>query len=279
MQKHLKNIEYLYGNAYVQIPNGIFQDLSNALRKDGRANIKQISFAYAYMVLNAMFYKYAHFIDLDNNTYIQNGDLKEILGYKRTTKSINKIISSGGVLEEEGFIEITKNYPVSVDYDGEEKINGITIRDFTTIDMVGEDYHGYEIIKKIIKNKNYKISKPNFLFEYKGDLGTLYNYKNTHKVLIRELFELLFHEENDNIDFLLYFYFKYKCYGLRQNMKSIAMYKIMSDIGIGKDTLVVYTKRLEERNFISVNHKEWVGGKGRKKNDIFANEYFFNIIP
>src|SRR5205085_6833882 len=101
MYEHFKNIEFLYGeDVSIQIPNGIFKKLSSNIKnRNGSTNIQQTSFAYAYIVMNAFLYKYAHFVDVDNGTYIQNADIKGLLGYNKVTKTIDYIIKKGGVLD------------------------------------------------------------------------------------------------------------------------------------------------------------------------------------
>lgn len=277
MYNHFKNIENMYGKAYVQIPNGVFRDLSQNIKSRNQTNIKQASFAYAYLVTIAFLYKYAHFVDIDNGTYIQNKDIKQLLGYGKTTKTIDKIIKKNGILEQIGLIKTTKDYPISVEYT-DEKINDINMREFVTISMLGTDNTNYNMVKEIVKNNNYEIKEPSFMFEYDDDIGSLYNYERTHKVTLKEFLLFVQDEKLDNIDFLMYFFFKYKCLGLKDNLKSIALYKIILELGIGRDAFYLHLEKLKERNFIEVNHKGWrVAGEKHDKN-IEANDYIFKGI-
>lgn len=274
MYEHINNIKYNYGNAYVQIPNNIFSTLSSSIKdKNGKTNIKQISFAYAYVITICFLYKYAHFIDIDNGTYIQNNDIKQILGYGKTTKSVDKIIKQNGILEEIGLIRTTNNYPVEAKYDLNEKINNISMREFVYIESVDDSYMNYNLIKSIVKNSNYNVKEPLFFFENNNDVGTLYNYKNTHRIDIDEFLSITYNENFNNIDFMLYFYFKSKCYGLKDDTKSITLNEIVSETGIGKDSFYNHINQLKIFNCLNVNHKGW-----RFKNDcaeIDANDYCF----
>jgi hypothetical protein len=129
MYKHLENIGYLYGDGVsVQIPNGLFKDLSACIKnRNGSTNIQQVSFAYAYLVIIAFLYKYAHYIDIDNGTYIQNADIKELLGYSKTTKSIDNVIKKNGILDMMGLTETSKDYPIQFTINNNEKINNIPL--------------------------------------------------------------------------------------------------------------------------------------------------------
>src|SRR5690606_20508184 len=104
--EHFQNLETLYQNASVQMPNDLFSRLADSIKnsRDGQ-NTKQASFAYTYLVAIAFLYKYTHFVDPASGTYIQNLNLKELLGYNKGTKSIDRIIKKGGVLDE---MELTR---------------------------------------------------------------------------------------------------------------------------------------------------------------------------
>lgn len=270
MYEHFKNIENLYGKrASVQIPNGLFKDLSSNIKsKNGSTNIQQASFSYAYLVTVAFLYKYAHFVDLDNGTYVQNADIKQVLGYGKSTKTIDKIIKKDGVLEQLGLVETTNDYPIGSDYSDEE-YNGNKIRTFTTISEINSNHINYDSIRRIVKNRNYEIKEPTFLFEYKSETGTLYEYSNTHKITIEELINL-FDYKFDNIDFFMYGFFKSKCQNLKDNMKAIALNYIVCELGIGKDAFYTHLKILKDNRLMEVNHKNWV-----MSGEAESNEYYF----
>jgi len=272
MYNHFKNIEILYGNAYIQMPNDIFRELQLI-----KSNAKQYSFAYVYLITIAFLYKYAHYVDVDNETYIQNNDIKQILGYGKSTKTVDRIIKKNGILEELGLISTTKNYPIHFTISNEE-INGYFARDFLLIDSINEDYVNYESIKKIVKNRNYEIKEPTFLFNYKGAVGTLYDYSNTHKITIQEFMSIVYDENLDNMHFLLYGFFKSKCYGYKNNAKEIALYKIIGDVGFSKDSFYSRLDDLKSKRMIEVNHKPFLMYKKEGENVGDANEYIFKGV-
>src|SRR5690606_23175062 len=270
MYEHFKNIKNLYGKTYVQLPNGIFKDLAKI-----KQNIQQVSFCFSYMVTISFLYKYAHFVDVDNGAYIQNGDIKQILGYNAKTKSVHKFIKKNGVLEELGLISSTKDYPVEVEYT-EEQINNVNMREFKTVSMLSADNIHYSMIKEIVKNRNYEIREPLFFFEYDDEVGTLYNYENTFEITLDEFMLFVYDKDLDNTDFFLYCYFKSRCYGLKDNMKQIALDNIVSDLCIGKDSFYLHLDKLKDRGFVNVNHKGW--RTGEKEGEIEANDYYFKGI-
>lgn len=262
MYRHLESIEFMYGeNAHVQIPNDIYKTLSSHIKnKNGSTKIQQSSFAYSYTIMIAFLYKYTFYVDVDKETYIQNADIKELLGYNRNTKSIDHIIKKDGLLDFTGLTKTIKDYPVSFATNNDEQINEIPIREFTTINSLDKTDDEYKKIKKVVKNRNYEIKEPVFLFEYNDDLGTLYEYSNTHKVTIKEFMKFLDDEELNNIDFSIYCFIKSKCAGLAKNTKAIGLHIITSEIGISKDAFYAHLDILKKKGYIEVKHKGWTVG-------------------
>lgn len=271
MKEHFLNIESLYGDAGVQLPNTIFRDLSNAIK--GKANVQQVAFAYAYLVTIAFLYKYTNFVDIDNGTYIQNADIKELLGYNRTTKSIDHVIKKGGLLDMMGLTETTRDYPVRFVANPLETINKIPIREFVTIGDIDSTDSNYDLIKGIVRNRRYEIKEPLFMTTQQGDneYGTLYSYERTHKISIYEFLAIIFDDSMDNIDFLMYGYLKSKCKGYKDHMKAISLLKIITELGMDKSTFYKHIHVLEGKEYINVNHKGWK----MNKDEIELNEYFW----
>lgn len=277
MIEHFKNIRTLYGNGSIQIPNSIFKTLSSSIRnKNGKTNIQQVSFAYSYLVSIAFLYKYTYFVDVDNSTYVQNADIKELLGYNRTTKSIDHVIKKDGLLDSMGLTETTKEYPVLFEMINDELINDIPLRRFTTISELDSDSEYYKMIKKIVRNRNYEIKEPLFLTDAfdENEYGTLYNYENTHQICLDEYISFLKDAETNNIDFLLYCFFKSKCKGLKGNMRSMALNKIAKEVGIDRSTFYKHITILKDKDYIHINHKGWQTDLTNAE----LNEYFWRGI-
>lgn len=280
MKKHFDDILTQDGFANVRLPNYIFDELAKSIKnKSGSTNIQQVAFAYVYLITSAFLYKYTNFVNIDNGTYIQNSDIKELLGYNRVTKSIDKVIKKNGILDDLGLTATTKNYPIRFIMNHEEKINDIPLREFVTIDELDNGDINYTTIKDIVKNRNYEIKEPLFLttsFAH-SELGTLYNVERTHDITMREFMTFVFDDELDNIDFLIYGFLKSRCKGYKDHMKAIAVYKITSAIGIDRSTFYEHLKILKQRKFIKVNHKEWKM-KGDEHVSMEANEYFWKGV-
>ena len=277
MKKHFEDIGYQDGNASIRLPNNIFRSLSSSIKnKSGSTNIQQVAFAYVFLITNAFLYKYSHFVNIDNGTYIQNSDVKELLGYNRTTKTIDKVIKKGGILDELGLTLTTKDYPVRFVMNPEEEINGIPLREFVTISELNVNDINYTRIKGIVKNRNYEVKEPLFLTTgYEGnEYGTLYGIERTHEITLKEFMAFIFDDTLNNIDLLIYGYLKSMCKGYKDNMKAMAVYKIVLEIGIDRGAFYEHLEMLKKKKYIRVNHKEWKM-KGEKYVDMEANEYYW----
>lgn len=272
VKEHFLNIEKLYGDVGVQIPNSIFRDLSTEINN---TNVQQVAFAYAYLVAIAFLYKYTNFVDVDNGTYIQNADIKELLGYNRTTKSIDYVIKKGGLLDTIGLTETIKNYPIRFVQHPTETINNVPVREYVAIGDIDTNDINYTIIKGIVKNRNYTIKEPLFMTTSYGDreYGTMYSYECTHKIAIYEFLTFI-DGDIDIIDFLMYGYLKSKCKGYKDHMKALSLSKIIKELGMDKSTFYKHIHVLEGKDYVNVNHKGWK----MNKDEIELNDYFWKGV-
>lgn len=270
-----------YGDeASVQIPNELFLILVDGIKNKGeKSNVQQVAFGYSYTALISILYKYPFFLDVENGCYIQNGDIKEFLGYSRTTKTINRIIKRNGLLDEIGVTTTTKDYPLFFTSSPDETINDIPIKDyygFADLSDEGEIERLGGLAKGIIQNRNYEVKKPNFLLEPFGEreYGSLYDYSNTHTITVKEILYFFTHEYLNVIDFMIYAYLKSKCKGMPQNKKKIPLRRIIAEVGTDEKTLYVYFKRLKDVGVVRVDHRGWKALEG----DSEANTYHWKGI-
>lgn len=264
-----------HGDIGVRIPNDIFFRLSSTIKnKNGSINIQQVAFSYSYIALNAFLSKYAHYVDITNGVYVQTGDIKQLLGYSRTTKSIDKIIKKNGVLEDMGLIRTSSDYPLFLTIDKTEKINDTFIHDYVMSSNI-DDNEIKQKLKSIVKNRNYEVKEPTFLFEPYGDndYGTVYEIKKTHEIMLSELIRFIDDANLDNIDCLIYFYIKSRCKGYQHNKKQMTLYKMIAEIGIDRSSFYSHLKVLKLLGFISVSHASWKPPTAGEDSVMASNEY------
>lgn len=280
MKTTLESLISHYGDeSSVQIPNEIFPLLANGIRnKSGKSNVQQVSFAYSYIAHISLLYKYSFFVDFENESYVQNGDIKEWLGYSRTTKTINRVIKKDGILDSLGVTETEKDYPLFFNTTN-EKINDIPVKDFYYIlDPESKELNSYLVnqAKVIVQNRNYEIKKPIFLFNPTGDreYGTMYDYSNTHSFTAKEALYFFTHPVFNAIDFSIYNYVKSKAKGMKGNRREISLRRITEELGLDEKTLYAHLKALKASGVISVQHRGWKAYEGNSE----ANTYQWNGV-
>lgn len=275
MRATLESLIDHYGeDASVQIPNEIFPLLAKGIKnKNEKSNVQQVAFAYAYLAHIALLYKYSFFLDVDNQTYIQNGDIKEWLGYSRTTKTINRVIKKGGILDAMGLTETTKDYPLFFHTTG-ETLNDISIREYYgVLDDEVNDINPTILlqVKTIVQNRNYETKKPLFLIDPLGDreYGTLYDYSKTHSFTAKEALYFFTHNFFNTIDFSIYNYIKSKSKGMPSNSKEIPLRRITVELGLDEKTLYAHLDALKDSGILGVRHRGWKTYEGNSE----ANTY------
>jgi hypothetical protein len=261
----------MYGEAYIQVPNKIFKNISS-VTNDSRQN----SFCFSYITLLGFLYKYTAYVNPNLNTYVQAKDIKTLLGYSEKTKTINRLIKENGILEDKGFIKTTKKIPVYVSYSDDE-INGYKIIEFTTLDNI-KNREEYDMFKKIIKNRNYKIQEPIYLFNVDGKHGTLYDYSNTFKINISEFIKFIENKEMGNMDIMFYYYIKSQTQNKNHRVAPISISLLEKNIGFSNSSIYKTITKLEKLNLISVTKKGWQNikdGNNPEPNDFFLS-YFLS---
>lgn len=277
MIEHFENIQFLYGEkASVRLPNELFTQLSQSIRNSKNNKcVKQTSFAYAYLVATTFLYKYAQYVDLDSGTYVQNNNLKELLGYGKDSKTINRVISKDGILERLGLVETTRDFPVRFYVDPTEEVDSSPAWEFVMMSELDETDILYDKYKKTVKNRNYEIREPLFLTTgySDGDHGTLYSREQTHEITIAEFLIFLSDETFSNIDFLMCAFFKARCQGHPHQRAKIAMETILHELGIDSGTFYRHLTLLKERSYIAVDHGKWSHPNRKNAVPMACNKY------
>jgi hypothetical protein len=97
-------LQYYEKESKVFMPNEIFIDLKGAVY-----NSPHLAFAYSYTYLVTWLYRYAKHMSKDG--LIDNGKLKEILGYNAITKGLDYLTKKNGLLDQLGCTETVKDFP------------------------------------------------------------------------------------------------------------------------------------------------------------------------
>jgi len=265
MSDILSELELHFGDMKIYLPNNLFSQISNDVF-EGKGDARKISFTYAYLAINSMLYKYATYVTPEKA--IGNGDLKEILGYSKTTKSVDSIIKKDGLLDKSGITFTSKNFPIGYSYSNINHINKIPVRDMIMFDEVDEDVKN--VLKNVIGRRKYEVKIPNFIHQQEN--STLYFLENTHELKLSELKFFIEHESLSLTDFFLYMFLKSRGKNNEFNKTNTMTYEIMSEItSMSTATLQSSLEKLDELKLIGVSR----GTYNKKKKRNTNNKYYW----
>jgi len=215
----IKLLNYDPRESDIYMPNEIFCDLQGMKFK----NAKHVCFAYSYIYFTTWLYRYAKYWD----TGIDTAGIKEVLGYKAKNDTLNYIIKKNGLLEQQGYLETTGNYPVTWQLNSGDDLT------FSFLSEMSEQE------KRTTSHRpNYKIKKPVKHFwrsskeEKKDEFdGVFYDISNTHLIS----FDVFLYAMSNNAigvtGFYLYSYLKHMN-DKHPNGYDISFVSLQSETGI-----------------------------------------------
>ncbi|HDX9638997.1 TPA: hypothetical protein ACGXMH_001320 [Bacillus mobilis] len=265
---------------YVMMPNEFFDEIDVLKKKiDLTKDSKHISFAFSYLYLVTHLYRYAKFHDNTDFEFTEQ-ELKKLLTLSPNSfgkNSVNKITRRGGILEELGYIEKVKDYPISYDYDPEEKEFVFSYLSDIIADL-GENASKYFNVN----SKNRRVNLPVKMFEdrvlkalNRECAGTLYDITHTTRVDIRVLIYCMIRGELGIEAFYLYSFIKYKN-GYHGGLWRRAIQDIIQDTGLSKKVVQARLKEMEQHGMLHCTHEKFVVGADRgdrMPNGYMALEY------
>lgn len=243
------------------MPNEIFDDFQKYIKP------VHIPFAYSYYYLISWLYRYAKYGEYP----FDNKDIKEILGYHATNKKLDYLIKTNGLLDEIGYTETVKNYPIEWKYD-----DGL---DFTMFSELNAD--DQKIIQQTRSRKYFVKFPVKGIFRTQESLqeeivdGTFYDLSNTHEVPFEVFLFCMSNKEINVTGFYLWSYLKMKNQHYEQGY-DVSVEQLCNDIGMARRTLMKYLKVLKQYNMIqSIFNQEYYSVQ-LSKEERKANTYEIN---
>lgn len=261
-QEYYQLLSVSEAESSVVMPNEFFDDTSKIVEKIHISkSSKHVSFSFGYLYLTTYLYRYAKFHD--HKDYMFNEDeLKRLLTISPTNKgkhSVNSIIKRSGVLEELGYIEKVRDYPISYDYDPEEKEFVFSYISDVIADL-GESAHKYFNIN----SKNRRVNLPLKMFndrEIKAiDMecsGTLYDVTYTTSIDIKVFIYCMVRDKLGIEAFYLYSFIKYKN-GANKGLWRRNLDGMIKDTGLSESVVKSRLKEMEECKMIFCTHEDFV---------------------
>lgn len=244
------------------LPNELYPLLLE-WKNEKKIKSAHIPFVWSYLYFETWMYRYSKY-DLHVPT---TSEVKEILGYTPTNKTLDYIIKKDGVLDESGLTESTSDFPIQSLFqdDEENKTDRVVIRTLNSFKF--DDFNFVHEWKKWNKIKlNQTIKYPVFAFERniltpdepdkysdEDENGTFFDSSNT-TIIDFSIFDFcMAHEDLGCTGFYLYSYLKHKNdlhkFGYDASHKRIA-----KELGLSEKTVQTYRNALRSHNMMELEH-------------------------
>lgn len=269
-EKYMGRLEERYNSVYVQIPNKLIGKLTEAMDKHGMKTY--VHYAYSYLVLHAFLYKYAHYVDEENNEYLNVANIKELLKYNPRNQRVDAVSKKGGILEEEGFIETTTDIPLSVSWEGNKK--GFDKRKIVYLSEY-DDTAKILLFTNTIRTPNFHVAIPEFMLDYENSKGSMNDYRDTYRMTYGEFHRFMFHDDLTTRDFLIYGFLKSSIRD--RGYAQVSYESIQRKTGLSNTTVKNTSDKLEKAGIIKTYVEVDTGNvlyKRTKK--YFINKAFLN---
>ncbi|MCM3719173.1 hypothetical protein [Fictibacillus phosphorivorans] len=292
ISKLLQYNEYKGSESKIFMPNEIFEDLikslneelpqkeqskveyiteKNKVRKKRGLNkgvsTNHIAFAYSYIYLVTWLYRYTKYTVLKSG--ISNSTIKEILGYKPETRTVNYLIIKNGLLDKIGYLETHKDFPVWWSQSQYEALD---------FQMYSEEKDSFPY-HTIPKNFTIKYPIKGFYREVNDDgtveiEGTFNEVDNTHCVPFEVFMYCMSKDDIGCTGFYLYSYLLHKndIYG----DYDVSLEDLSKQTGIADRTLDKYLGILKAYRMIDFKINQEFFAIGLREEDRMANTYSIN---
>lgn len=262
----------------VFMPNEMFEGLQGYLEDSSH-----IAYAYSYMYLSHFLYRNCKYFNVP--TLLDNNMLKEILGYRKSNRTMNYITKKGGLLNTINYTIATKNYPVSWTYADKELT-------FLTVDDMNEYMDGIENVLPTVP-KMFSLNYPSLALadtriititsikdgieatEEAEVQGTFFDVDQTTSVDFKIFMFCMGKENLGVIAFYLYSWLTYSC-NIHFGDCNVPISKLVEDTGISRSLIFKYMDLLKGYKMIGFQHNMDFFSIGAFKEDRLATTYFVN---
>lgn len=238
-------------NVEIQIPNEIFEDLSDLVATDddlGSHESKLVTwkhkaFAYAYCYLITYIYRNVLYGIAQPEEYSQENIICALIAKRSKVSYITK---RNGILEKQlKYIKTTNNYPVAFYMDNRTL-------EFKYINDIKDD------LKNVLvaPSPNFHIREPILGFNRFDEAftGTFYDFQNTHRIPISTFIGIVSDKQLGYVGLYVYGFLSMMNDRYR-NGYQISNKQLAKVVGCNERTVSKYTKLLEARGFIYSRRK------------------------
>lgn len=247
VKEYMNRLKSRYDKPYIQIPRNLISELNLSLEKHGAE--RYTDYAFSFLIANAFLYKYTHYVDYEVGDYLLLSDIKRLLKYNPNNQNINKVSKKGsGVLDYESYVEITRDIPISVEYNVNND-NGFEIRKpvrLSEVDWIMSD----EVNHNILRTSTHYVYIPEFMIDYPVKKGTLNDYTKTVKITYKEFEYFILNDKMTLKEFLVYCFIKSSI--VKYGQASISQDRARRGIGVSHVTFNNIIDSLSDKGVIEI---------------------------
>jgi len=255
------------------LPNEIFSDLQDYI-----SDSTHVAFAYSYIYLTQFLYRNCKYFNTE--VLIDVNVIKQILGYCKSNRTMNYITKKGGLLDEIGYLESTKDFPLGWNYkDGAGEALSFSMSSEMDKGMLPPVPKMF-FLKRPIKAFERVIQRINADGEIEEEEieGTFYDVTETHSVDFNIFMYCMANKDLGVLAFYLYCWLKHKNDWF--DGYDVPLSKLSTETGIARRTLIKYMDFLKSYRMIEhkFNQEYFVVGmydNDRKATTYYTNEYYF----
>lgn len=254
------------------MPNEIFDDLQNQMK-----DATHIAYAYSYMYLIHFLYRNCKYFNIPT---VLNGDvIKEILGYKKSNRTMNYItIKDEGLLDQMGYTKSTKDYPMSWTLEDKELsfFNSSDVDEYTKhlFPTVPKKFFLKYPIKGMDNRIIDRVIEGGEIEEIEM-LGTFFDIDNTHEIDFNVFMFCMSKKKLGVVAFYLYSWLKYKN-DWHDAGYDVPLTKLSDETGIPRRTMIQYMDLLKGYKMVDFQHNQSFFVVGAYKEDRKATTYYAN---
>lgn len=255
----------------VFLPNEIFDDLLDYLTSG-----TQVAYAYSYLYLTQFLYRNCKYFN--TKALIDAKVIKQVLGYSESNRTMNLITKKGGLLDNIGYTESTKDFPLGW---GFKPAEGEGLSFAMASDMPKETLPPIPkmfFLKKPLKAFERTIlkqdKKTNELVAVEAQ-GTFYDVSNTHSVDFDVFMYCMANEELGTVGFYLYSWLKHKN-DIFKGGYDVSYEKLCAETGISRRTMIQYLDALKGYNLVRFKFNQEYFALGMYKEERKATTYYTN---
>lgn len=227
--------------------NGIFLDGSyyslfkENLENKNIKNLQGVAFSFAYYYLSSYVWKYSKY----NEQLFEKKDFLNVILKRERYSSFDYLIKKDGVLEKLKILETTNNFPISNEFDKDQKqMNYLYINDIEK-----------ELKKEIMKNtfKKYSVKKPIRFYKIGDEPGYNYNQSDSIFINLKEFLTCINDKDISYLGFYFYCYIKFNIvkFGGYQNGILKTTYPIIKkETGFNERMITKLFKHLKEKGLL-----------------------------